>query len=459
MRAALIAICLLLVAAPAAGAASITYVDNGEVWVSSLDGTAKARLASPVVNSEGNVEKWLAVAASDSGRIVAARNVPGRIARFSWFKVWEPNGSSTVEGPLNAPNGWSVYVYPLGFDVTADGQHMVYGYSNSGSCCPIAFARGFYVRPVTNSVLEPINVSGEEEPTIFGSRVVARQGSTIAVQDAAASTYGTTFTPWLDTAGTGLELRRTDVAATGQLAAFELEQWNGGSQTIGKIGVISINGIDQPPTFPAAVDCFVPAAGVAGEVSLSQDGTRIAWSDDQGLKVAGAPVGAADPCTLASPPVVISPTATQGSIGGADVAAFLPPAPPPGGSALPGAAGPQSPSSPGGGAAPTVTVPGKVTLKALAGKAGLPVTVAATKAGVVSVVATVPAKLLGRKGKPIVVAKGSARAKRAGKLTVKLRLTDAGRAKRKRLKGAQLTLRVTQGKLSSTKRVTVRKDA
>jgi hypothetical protein len=206
------------------------------------------------------------------------------------------------------------------------------------------------------------------------------------------------------------------------------------------------------------VDCFLPAVGIAKEVSLSQDGTRIAWTDDQGLKVAGAPVGAADPCTLSSPPVVISPTATQGSIGGADVAAFLPPVPPPSGPAPPGAPG-QKPSPSGGSDAPTVTVPGKVTLKALAGKAGLPVTVTAKKAGLVSVVATVPAKLLGRKGKPIVVAKGSARAKRAGKLTVKLRLTDAGRAKRKRLKGAQLTLRVTQGKLSSTKRVTVRKDA
>ncbi len=118
------------------------------------------RLATPVVNSDGETEKWLAVAASDCGRIVAARNVPGRIARFSWFKVWEPNGTSTVEGPLNAPSGWAVYVYPLGFDLTADGKHMVYGYSNSSSCCPITFAQGTYVRPVTNSSLEPIDVSG-----------------------------------------------------------------------------------------------------------------------------------------------------------------------------------------------------------------------------------------------------------------------------------------------------------
>ena len=141
MRSALIAVLFLLTMAPAAGADSIAYIDGGEVWLSSLDGAQKTRLATHVVNPSGETEKWLAVAASNSGRIVAARNFPGRISRFSWFKVWEPNGTSTVEGPLNAPNGWTSYVYPLGFDVTADGNHMVYGYSNSGSCCPISSRR------------------------------------------------------------------------------------------------------------------------------------------------------------------------------------------------------------------------------------------------------------------------------------------------------------------------------
>ena len=280
MRSALIAVLFLLTMAPAAAADSIAYIDGGEVWLSSLDGAQKVRLATHVVNSSGETEKWLAVAASDSGRIVAARNVPGRISRFSWFKVWEPNGTSTVEGPLNAPTGWVTYVYPLGFDVTADGVHMVYGYSNSSSCCPISFAQGTYVRPVTNSSLDPINVSGQEHPTLFGNRMIANTGETVNVQDASAAPYGTDFTPWIDFSATGLELRRTDVAANGQLLAAELEQWNGGTQEIGKIAVVAAQGVDQSPTFPASVDCFVPTAGVAKDASLSLDATRIAWTDD-----------------------------------------------------------------------------------------------------------------------------------------------------------------------------------
>jgi hypothetical protein len=443
MRSTLIAILVLLTMAPAAGAASIAYVDGGDVWLSSLDGNQRVRLATPVVNGAGETEKWLAVAASDGGRIVAARNVPGRIARFSWFKAWEPNGTSTIEGPLNAPSGWAVYVYPLGFDLTADGGHMVYGYSNSGSCCPISFAQGTYVRPVTNSSLDPINVPGQEHPTLFGSRMIAHTGATAGVQGDPAP-YGTNFTPWIDVSGSGLDLRRTDVAANGQLAALELEQWNGGSQTIGKIAVVATQGVDQAPTF--AVDCFIPTAGVATDASLSADATRIAWTDDQGLKVAGTPTTADDPCALSSPPVVISPTATQGAIGGANVAAFLPT------SAQPPTPGPPA----AGGAAPLVTVPRRVTAKALAGTKGVPIKVKVTRAGKVKISGTVPAKILRRRGKPVVVATGSATAQRAGTVTVRVRLTAAARKQRNRLKGARMTLRASQGDLSTTKRVTLR---
>ena len=454
----LLAVALVLgVSSNAAQAASIAYIDGGEVWLSSLDGAQKVRLASPVVNGSGATEKWLDVAASDGGRIVAVRNEPGKIARLSWFKVWEPNGTSVVEGPLSAPAGWAVYVYPLGFDITADGNHMVYGYSNSSGCCPINFAQGTYVRPVSTSVLDPIDLPGVQDPSIVGSRVIAHSGSTVRVQDP-ATTYGTGFASWLSTSGTGFDLHRTDVAANGQLVAIDLEQWNGGTQTDGQIAVLSVHGLDQLPTFPAAVDCFLPVHEVAHGPSLSQDAKLIAWNDADGLKVAGAPVTAADPCTLTSPAVVISPTGTHGSIGGASVSAFLPPAPTP----TPTPTPTPPPTSgvtpaPGGGpagAAPVATLPAKVTAKALG--AGLAVRVQVAAPGKVTITATVPAARLGRKGKPVVVASGSATAGGAGTVTVKLRLTAAARKRLRRLKGAPLTLRITHGGRTVTRNVTIR---
>ena len=47
------------------------------------------------------------------------------------------------------------------------------------------------------------------------------------------------------------------------------------------------------------------------------------------MKVAATPSTAADPCEMGSAPLVLSPTGTNPSIGGADVAAFLPASPPP----------------------------------------------------------------------------------------------------------------------------------
>jgi hypothetical protein len=298
---------------------------------------------------------------------------------------------------------------------------------------------------VTNSPLDPINISGQEDPTLFGSRVIAHTGGTANVQDPPGSPYGTDFTPWLDLSGTGLDLRRTDLAANGQLAAIELEQWNGGTQEIGKIAVVATQGVDQPPTF--AVDCFLPAAGVATDASLSLDATRIAWTDDGGLKVAGAPTTADDPCVLTSPPVVISSTASQGAIGGADVASFLPK------SGQPPTGDPPTGNSPPG--APLATVPRKVTVKSLASTKGLSIKVRVSRAGKVKLAGSVAAKVL-KASRSVVVATGSATAKRAGTVTVRLRLTKAARKKRSRLKGTQMTLRVTQGTLSTTKRFKLR---
>src|SRR3954468_1002732 len=429
---------LALVLTNEAGAASIAYVDNGEVWLSSLDGAQKVRLAAPVVNSSGAIDTWQDVAAADSGRIVAVRNQPGKNSSFSWFKVWEPDGTSTVEGPLNAPGGWAISVYPLSFDITADGKHLVYGYSNSGFCCPQTFARGTYVRPATNGLSPPIDLSGEEDPTLFGDRVIAHSGNTISVQDV-GTPYGPNFTPWLDVTGTGLEPRRTDIAANGQLMAIGGEQWNGGTQTIGKIALLSVQGVGQPLAGP--VDCFVPASGVAKDPSVSQDARTIAWTDGQGLKAAGAPVSAADPCEMTSPAVVISPTGAHASIGGANIGPFLPPAAP--------ATPPVVTLAP-----PAPTLPAKLTAKALA--AGVKLKVKLPEAGKVTVTATVPAKAMGRKGKPVTIGTGSANANGAGTVTVKLKLNSAARKRVKKLKGVKVTLRFVQNGRTTTKTVKLR---
>jgi hypothetical protein len=168
--------------------------------------------------------------------------------------------------------------------------------------------------------------------------------------------------------------------------------------------------------------------------------------------------------------VVISATGRHAAIGGADIGAFLPKPPatePAGGGPAtvptttpPGTtpprttppAGSPAPGTPG--SAPVATLPARLSAAALA--RGLAVTVTAATAGTVRITATVPARLLGRRGKPIVVATATARATRAGKLAVRLRLNATARRRVKRLKGARLTLRIVQGTRTATQTITLR---
>jgi hypothetical protein len=94
--------------------------------------------------------------------------------------------------------------------------------------------------------------------------------------------------------------------------------------------------------------------------------------------------------------------------------------------------------------APSLSLPAKVTARSLA-SAGLGFKVTVAAAGKVTIVATVG-------GKP--VGSGSATAKGAGTVTIKLKLTKAGRKLAR--KGKTLKLKVTQAGRSVTKTVKLR---
>jgi hypothetical protein len=247
------------------------------------------------------------------------------------------------------------------------------------------------------------------------------------------------------------------------MMALGFEDGSTGTQTVGEIAVIAIQGVDQAPEFPATVDCFIPAAGIAQDPSLAPDAGKIAWKDDGGVKVAGTPSTDADPCAMGSAPAVISATGTHPSIGGADVAAFLPKQPttqqqPPAspGSGVPATTGASGSSGATTPLAPVAKVPAKMSVRALARARCVPVKVKVGGPGKVSVRGTVPARRVGRRGKPVVVATGSRSAKAAGTVTVRLRLTAVGRKRASRLKGARLTLRIKHASRSTTRVVRLR---
>jgi hypothetical protein len=409
-------------------------------------------VATPVVNSEGKSETWREVTAADNGRILAVRRPPDRDGRYSWYQVWDGR-TSPFQGSLPKHGGFTTYAYPLGIDLTADGSFVVYGYSNFTYGYPTStLVKGHYVHAVNIvGAVDTYYKDEERYPTVFGRRVISSSGSQVNLQAADNAPHALDFVPWLDTSGTNLDQTRTDVAATGQLAALELEKYETGTgnRVEGRIALLSIPEVGGSPT--GAVNCYVATDGPARDASLSQDGTRIAWSDAGGVKVAGTPTTAADPCVLSSPPVVISAGGSSPSIGGADVSTFGPPASP--------TVTPSTGTGTGTGTAtaPAVVLPAKLTAKALAARAGIALKVDVSGAGRVTVTASVPAARLGRRGrKPVVVATGKATAARAGRTTVRLRLNATGRRQLRRLRGAQLTVLVTHAGRTTKKTIRLR---
>jgi len=401
-------------------ATTVTYVDQNEVWLSTIDGKTKKRLSS----GEGD---WRQVTAADGGRMLGVRLEEGKIFQLSKIHLWDKDGKTLSQGPLPSENlAWSSYGAPAGLDLSGDGVFLSYGYFGYTGIVPNAnFYNGHnVVNADTKTLIDPIGQEGLEWPSMYGRRVVAGAGGVIYIQPAGSGPFGTDWNPLVDVSGSGLDLGRTDVSATGRMMAIELRAESAADD---RIALVSVSGVEPPVTI-GPVDCFLPAVGDASAATLSQDGTKIAWEDDQGVKVAGVPTGPQEPCVLSSPPVTISPTGSSPSIGGA-VLSVVP-------SVL------------------NVVLPPKLKVGSLAGPKGVVITVRAPVSGKVTVTGTVPASRLGLKGKrKLVVIKGTAVAGKAGPVKVKLKIVPKYRKFKARLKGTTVTLKITQGSKSISRKV------
>ncbi len=418
----------------------VAYIDGGHVQIAKLDGTKKVQL------SDG-LAWWNAVAQSDTGGVLATKNEPGKIAQLSLFQTWDASGNPARFGPLNQDAWGASLAMPLTLELTASNGLMLYGYSALFYGFPTSrLDQGYYVQTTaTAAVGTPLKQTVLRWPTLAGDRVVGTSDElTISVLNADQNFVGSQTTLWpnIDVSVLpGAKLRRTSLSTDGTVLAAEVVFWPDS-----KIAMIRTPGLGQAP-LPG--DCWLPVAGSKGtNPSVSQDGTLIAWKDDQGVKIAGVPdFSGAEPCNLTRPPVVISATGSEPALGPIDVDAIWAarnPAP-----AAPGALGAlANPAA----VALSVTPPARVTAKALTSTRGITLTVAIPVSGKVRVAVTIQPRLVGRKGRtPIVIATGTATAAVAGKLKVRVRPTPIGRKLTAQLRGKRVTITVRIGTLKTTK--------
>jgi len=307
---------LLVLTGAAQAAYSVSYSDKGSVWLSSLNGKQKRKLAA---RPKGKV-RWIETAQSDNGRVIAVRRDPAKSANLNSYFLWGPTGKRIAVGSLTGDSGWTSYIMPLSLDLTSNGKNVVYGYQYFTYNYPVSnIENGTSVKSVKASYLKPINIEGQQWPTTVGNRIVASQQDVFAgVQKASSAPFGQEFTAWLNLAVDGYSLQRTDVSANKKVAVAELDPTANDSSDHSALLASRINGLGGST---GAGACVLPAKGDAENASLSQDGKSIAWEDDRGVVVAGVPTfGGSQLCKLTRGVKVISKTGSFPSIGPARVA-------------------------------------------------------------------------------------------------------------------------------------------
>jgi hypothetical protein len=428
---------LLALTGGAARAAQVAYIDGGQVWISTLDGAQKRSLSGPSPDGRPYTE----TAQADGGTVIGVRREPGKIGTLNATSLWGPDGTKIGDGALTARPGRTSYAYPVTLDLTPDGRTVVYGYANwSGFGLETQYEFGTYAEGSSGWYIEPFDIEPVRSGTLAGSRVVGVEGTVAYLQSANGQPpYSKEFTPWFEIPGQ--QLQRVDVSADGRVAAVEM---GSPKQTVAMIPFAGLGA--APPTDGS--DCNLPTQGEPSHVSISADGTSMAWEDDRGVVVAGTPVWFPDPnpstCNLSRPPVVISATGGYPSIGAstAAIVASGPPVSPPASGPAPGSgAGSKKGggNAAGGAGGPAVSLP--KTVKASALGAGVKLSVNAPGKGKVTAVGKVSGQ---------VVAKGETRAKRAGKVQVTLKALRAYRAKLATLKGKNLKITVSAAGKSTT---------
>ena len=450
----------------AAAPGGVAYVKDGQVWVANLDGSKKVQL------SEGD-PWWNAVAISTSGGIAATKNEPNKVAQLSQFAIWNPDGTVKDQGPASPGSNFSgSLAAPLGLELTPSNSGLVFGFSNYVYGYPVGtLTTGYAILPSATRVTPTsvyTNTALEWPSLVGGNRVIGGGGGQSIFVESAPGNLTGPFVPWsaLDV-GSGFEYHVVTASDDGVIVGAELCD-KATSPCQDKVGFFKTSGL-----LGAYVDdCFAPISGQTDGVDVSADGATVVWADADGVKVAPAPnlrPSGPSTCEFSSQPVTIEPGARYPALGPVDVDALYAarnPQPPAGGATTtttttttPGGGGATTPTPalkvPVPGAAPVAAVPAGLAAGTL-GSSGTTIQVAVGKAGKVTVTVTVPARSVGRKGAPVVIAAGTATAKSAGQLAVKLKPTKLGKKLKSKLRRKRVKIVIKSGGKATTKTITLR---
>ena len=426
----LLAAGLAALALPAvAGADSIVYIDAGNVWSASPDGARKVQLTTG--------GSWHSPTQADDGTIAAVQGTGPIVVMAGDGKPLH-----TITTPqAKSGDGGTFAARPVQLSFSPDGTKLAYVYL--ASSCPVAstcgsIQRSTFYTDANVTEATPISVYGNQfsvsDPEWVNNRrtlVFGGYGSQVSIDDLGPGDYSQK--PWMVPNG---DMGDGEVTRDGQRLVVTYDY--GDDKRIAWYAVTGDVATELPPAFPEHACHMVHGDASFADPTWSPDGNGIAYQSSNGIEISHFDAFGPSLCET-SGDLVLSATGSQPDWG---------PANPPAAAYKPPATTPQPPAKSTPAQTTTTPVPmkpslatlvtGKATAKAL--RKGLRVNVTVPAAGR----ATITATLKGRK-----VAAGSATAKKAGALTIKLTKV------RQNLHGKTLTLKLDFGGSTATKTLKV----
>lgn len=438
VRALLIPVLAALLAAPSAAHAaggSITYVgSDGNVWLATPDGSRTKRVTT---NASASLSYRSPSAADDGSVVVPANN--------NWFYVLDPDGTN-ARGPWLARIN-SMSSSPIRSQVSPGGSTIAFGYLHQSY--PETGSWNLQPRVHFNSTSAPGSACGapftchtgfSDPRWIHGTPyagMISSSRSQLVVQG------GSGTQAWLN--ATGEQFDAFDYSRAGNQALLKTEVDGTGQQRL----YLWQN--DGPP--PAAGNAVCDLAGFGNADSaprFSPDGTAITWHDARGVWVSPKPVSSGGRCALS--PTLIVPGGKDPDWGAAalpaDPVEEVPPPPAQEGAQPARPKAPGTPATPQALAQQQAKALAKTPIGRLLSRGWFRAGYRASGPGTLTIRLT--------KGRTVLAAARRG-VHRAGRVSVPVKLTKAGRRTLRKAKRVRAKLTVSfaprKGKRSSSSRV------
>ncbi len=272
LAAALASAVALALAAPAA-ADNIAYVaGDGNVWISSVDGTNKKQVTTDGAPNAA----YRQPTQTGDGKILASKGQ---------FFLYLRQDGSLISG-WQAPTGGSFYKSPGGSQISPDGGLVTWWYYHNTWVSDPIVQRVAFQTP-DGGTPSPCTINchdGYRDPRWIpgtpNAGMITTSGNGISVQN------GRSLTPWASTDG---DFEGFDVSRTGNRIAIIATVNGQPAEGQHQQGVLQFFQGQGPPPAAASLVCQAAVGDETSQPRWSPNGSGITWSDHQGVWVSPAP--------------------------------------------------------------------------------------------------------------------------------------------------------------------------